>query len=223
MAKKQLSPQEWRGKYPVHPEYEHLLMLGASFMEYEKDASRFRSLVLAYPLDEIGDSYYGSVRFHYDQWGIYNPSDLEHTVVDLIRDSRTPEVDRRKLKKAQQKVEKAFMKATHGISIAGADFSGQRIRSIQDIGAHYLEFAAYLARGQMQLSWGSEQHAIGLLQEILPEVRQRFMTWSDYIISVQLGSRCTNMDVRISFGAERAPEYVYLLGPDGYYGKYPLQ
>ncbi len=212
-GKKRRTPEDWLASYPVRQEHEYLLTLGTPLVE--RDAGEYGSLVLADPRGGKGAKYL------FPMWGVHDSSSLELTVADLVSTSRSPQLDPEKASRSQTRTVGDFAKAVGGAPLPGCDFSGRRVSQVTDLGAMHLEYAAYLVRLEMGMPWGNESHAVGLLQALHGEVRQRFATWPDYMISADVARDC----VEAPFGfPTAAPVYVRLLRlPGGYFAKHPLR
>lgn len=211
-SKKAKSPEEFLAEYPVRPEYEPLLTLGAPLIE--RDAKENSSFVLADPRKGAG------AKHLFPMWGISDPTSLESVVEGLVAASRSPEVKQDEVAGALTKTTAAFEKALGGSPLPGYDFSAARVAQLKDLGGVQLEYAAYLTRLEMGMPWGNEAHAATLLNNLLHEVSQRFETWADYMISAVAADKC----VEVSFGFPTAPPvYVRLARmPHSYFAKYPL-
>jgi hypothetical protein len=148
-------------------------------------------------------------------WDIDGQSSLESVVQDLVQASRRPRVDTSKVDQARLQVAAAFESALGGQPLPGADLSAARIAQVSDMGGLHLEYAAYLARLEVGMPWGSDARAIQLLQSIRSEVSERFSDWSEYAISVALGRKIVDVpfghpDIEPVFvGVARSPESAY--------------
>lgn len=200
-------PRDLLSAYPVRPEWEYLLTLGAPYLEYY--AGENSSLILA----DLTKGREG--KLYYPVWGICNPPSLESAIAKLVDDSFTVGARPGKIKSARKVAAERF----GGAAIPGADFSIERISQITDFGGLHLEFVAHLARIEMGISWGTEDHALGLLHSVYDEVSRRFSTWSDYMISAVAASQL--LDQNLNFPHSSPAIYLRLL-QTGYHSKYPL-
>lgn len=206
---KPVTPQ-MLAEHPVAPQYHHLLGLATQLTERDHGAGAQYTFY---------DQRKGKgTKYLYQMWEINNLATLDDAVSSLLTRSRdTGRVKDRTA--ANQRVADRYARALKKQTNPGVDYSPERIAAVTDLGAGHLEYAASLLRKSMALNYAPEEAICERLEGILGEVRSRFATWNDYLISADKW-----IEFDCTFGMpDTAPVYLRLAAdPNFAFTKYPL-
>lgn len=206
---KPVTPQ-MLAEHPVAPQYEPLLGLATQLVERDHGAGAQYTFY---------DQRKGKgTKYLYDLWGITDLASLDEVGWGLVARSRDISLVKDR-SAANERVAASYARALKKQTNPGVDYSPERIAAVTDLGGGHLEYAAALFRKSMAFGYAPEEAICERMDAILQEVRSRFATWNDYLISADKWTQFEG-----TFGMPyTAPVYLRLAAdPNFAFTKYPL-